>query len=150
MSEVDDAAPQADVIAADEFQQRAIEAVEGKHGIIVAESGMDLTMWINGFIIDITYPKNSMKIEITKAIERRRKEIERLNLLRGDIETLIEDAKNAESGKPSMPEVAYNEFRRAIEAELIDLELARIVGRNENGIGGQIGIPSHWAIVKVE
>ena len=91
-----------------------------------------------------------MKIEISKAIERRRAEITRLEKIRPLVQRLIEDAKKAEAGQPCMSADEFNDLRELIEVEMVMLGLAWLVGRNENGVGGRVGIPDHWSMAKVE
>lgn len=91
-----------------------------------------------------------MVIEISKAIERREQEIDRLQKLRPAIDVLISDALRAERGESCKSNAQFNDLKDFVEAELYCLGLARSVPRNENGIGGRVGIPAHWSQVKVD
>ncbi len=90
-----------------------------------------------------------MEIDITKAIEQRKDEIERLKALKPKIERLALDAKAAERGEACMRESDWRKLRDEIQEEMYRLGLARLERIGPCLPSVQVGIPSSWSSAEV-
>lgn len=88
------------------------------------------------------------EIDITGAINKRLKEIERIKSLRLDMQNLIDDSLSAERGKNCLPQAEWETLRKKVEDEMWDLGLARIVSVMGT-MPIPVGVPRHWSNGKI-